>query len=609
MHVPRAAAAQPRRGGEVPVPAASSPGAAPATCSCATARGSLDVGSHPEYATPECDSVIDLVTHDKAGSASSKASSSTPSAGCARKASPAHIPVQEQHRLRGQLLRGCHENYLVSRHGEFARLADCARSRSWSPARSWWVRKGAADASGGLVLGQPARRAHLGRSVERHHALSPDHQHPRRAARGRRALPAAHVIVGDSNMSEATTLLKVGSTDLVLRMIEAGVVMRDLTLENLIRAIREISHDMRGGAASGYPPDARPARSTSRTGTTQGAKTSSTDASCGPRRSTQVLDLWERALKAVESDDLSLVDARSTGSSSTGWTNSTAPSTGGPFIGARRATGPCLPRHPPQSWSLLPVAAPRPDRRDHRPRHLRGQVGAPAKPPRRTSGPVHPARLQERRHYHCRLGPSQAERPKRNAPCCAGPVHAHMTKGRAPHRVDVSYARSSCQLSLIRGVCLRAPRTAGLILPALLVPDGCLRQWRAADDAPQDRLGTIDDVTVSSSVETTPEIEFSAPLKFAETEAEVLDKGPGNGDAVNDNSMVTLDYLGVNASDGATIDSSYDTGKPATFSPPTRSRLRYRLAGGPRRRPRCHRSRIQGRVRPHGQAGSGSSPR
>ena len=27
----------------------------------------LDVGSHPEYATPECDSVIDLVTHDKAG--------------------------------------------------------------------------------------------------------------------------------------------------------------------------------------------------------------------------------------------------------------------------------------------------------------------------------------------------------------------------------------------------------------------------------------------------------------------------------------------------------------------------------------------------------------
>ena len=41
-------------------------------------------------------------------------------------------------------------------------------------------------------------------------------------------------------------LLKVGATDLVLRMIEAGVVMRDLTLDNPIRAIREVSHDITG---------------------------------------------------------------------------------------------------------------------------------------------------------------------------------------------------------------------------------------------------------------------------------------------------------------------------------------------------------------------------
>src|SRR5438105_8354039 len=53
-----------------------------------------------------------------------------------------------------------------------------------------------------------------------------------------------HVIVGDSNMSEWTNLLKVGVTDLVLRMVEENTVMRDLTLENPIRAIREISHDL-----------------------------------------------------------------------------------------------------------------------------------------------------------------------------------------------------------------------------------------------------------------------------------------------------------------------------------------------------------------------------
>ncbi len=47
-------------------------------------------------------------------------------------------------------------------------------------------------------------------------------------------------------MSETTTMLKVASCDLVLRMIEEGVVMRDLTMENPIRAIREISHDVTG---------------------------------------------------------------------------------------------------------------------------------------------------------------------------------------------------------------------------------------------------------------------------------------------------------------------------------------------------------------------------
>jgi proteasome accessory factor A len=54
-----------------------------------------------------------------------------------------------------------------------------------------------------------------------------------------------HVIVGDSNMSEYSTFLKVGACALLLRMLEdPKVVLRDLTLENPIRAIREISHDL-----------------------------------------------------------------------------------------------------------------------------------------------------------------------------------------------------------------------------------------------------------------------------------------------------------------------------------------------------------------------------
>jgi proteasome accessory factor A len=45
-------------------------------------------------------------------------------------------------------------------------------------------------------------------------------------------------------MSEFSSWMKVGITDLVLRMVEANTVMRDLSLENPIRAIREISHDV-----------------------------------------------------------------------------------------------------------------------------------------------------------------------------------------------------------------------------------------------------------------------------------------------------------------------------------------------------------------------------
>src|SRR5437762_11699064 len=52
-----------------------------------------------------------------------------------------------------------------------------------------------------------------------------------------------HVIVGDSNMSQYATYLTVGTTSIILRMLEDdGAPLRDLTLENPIRAIRQSSH-------------------------------------------------------------------------------------------------------------------------------------------------------------------------------------------------------------------------------------------------------------------------------------------------------------------------------------------------------------------------------
>ena len=116
-----------------------------------------------------------------------------------------------------------------------------------------------------------------------------------------------HVIVGDSNMSETTTLLKVGTTDIVLRMIEAGVVLRDLTLENPIRAIREVSHDMtcqrKVKLVNGREANALEIQRE------YYEKAMDFVQRRGPSEiSDRVMDLWGRTLKAIETEDLSLID-------------------------------------------------------------------------------------------------------------------------------------------------------------------------------------------------------------------------------------------------------------------------------------------------------------
>ncbi|HEY8111266.1 MAG TPA: proteasome accessory factor PafA2 family protein, partial [Actinomycetes bacterium] len=117
-----------------------------------------------------------------------------------------------------------------------------------------------------------------------------------------------HVIVGDSNMSETTTLLKVGATDLVLRMVEAGVVLRDLTLENPIRAIREVSHDMTGRRRVRLA-NGRDASALDIQGEYLGkARDFAAKRGLDDGIVKHVLDLWERTLDAVSSGDLDAVD-------------------------------------------------------------------------------------------------------------------------------------------------------------------------------------------------------------------------------------------------------------------------------------------------------------
>src|ERR1700733_6037116 len=160
----------------------------------------LDVGSHPEDATPECDSVIDLVAHDKAGERILEgllvdAGQRLGGGGAPR--------GEELGRLTGILTP-----FLVTRQ------MSCGAGKVLQPPRC-------------AVYCVSQRAEHIWEGVSsattRSRPIINTRDEPHADAERFRRL---HVIVGDSNMSETTMLLKVGATDLVLRMVEAGTVMR-----------------------------------------------------------------------------------------------------------------------------------------------------------------------------------------------------------------------------------------------------------------------------------------------------------------------------------------------------------------------------------------------
>jgi proteasome accessory factor A len=208
------------------------------------ARLYLDVGSHPEYATPECDSVLDLIAHDKAGERILEALLAAAEVRLHEEGISGDVYLFKNNTDSAGNSYGCHENYLVARQGEFARIADVLIP--------FFVTRQIYCGAGKVLHGPRGaqyclsqRAEHIWEGVSsattRSRPIINTRDEPHADAERFRRL---HVIVGDSNMSELTGLLKIGVTDLVVRMVEENTVMRDLTLENPIRAIREISHDI-----------------------------------------------------------------------------------------------------------------------------------------------------------------------------------------------------------------------------------------------------------------------------------------------------------------------------------------------------------------------------
>jgi proteasome accessory factor A len=268
----------------------------------------LDVGSHPEYATAECDSIREVVVHDKAGERILEGLAEEAQQRLADEGIAGDIYVFKNNTDSAGNSYGCHENYLIGRTGEFSLVSDMLIP--------FLISRQLICGAGKLASGSKRatycvsqRADHIWEGVSsattRSRPIINTRDEPHADAEKFRRL---HVIVGDSNMSETTTLLKVGSADLVLRMAETGVVMRDLALENPIRAIREMSHDMTGRRtvrlADGRSMSALDMQSeyftrvrafADREGLTDGAHA-------------RVLELWERTLHAVETNNLALVE-------------------------------------------------------------------------------------------------------------------------------------------------------------------------------------------------------------------------------------------------------------------------------------------------------------
>ncbi|HEY4584337.1 MAG TPA: proteasome accessory factor PafA2 family protein, partial [Acidimicrobiia bacterium] len=175
------------------------------------ARLYLDVGSHPEFATPECDTLEDVVAHDKAGERILE--------GLVRGAEER----LEEEGIRGQIFvfknntdsagnsYGCHENYLVSRHKDFHRTVDVLIP--FLVTRQIFLGAGKlTQTPRGTSFSIAQRADHIWEGVSsattRSRPIINTRDEPHADAERYRRL---HVIAGDSNMSEYATYVKVGT--------------------------------------------------------------------------------------------------------------------------------------------------------------------------------------------------------------------------------------------------------------------------------------------------------------------------------------------------------------------------------------------------------------
>jgi proteasome accessory factor A len=201
--------------------------------------------AHPEYSTPECADPMSLVLYEKAGERTLQLSLA---------AAQATLPPGRQilvHKNNSDgkgNSYGTHENYLVDRAVPFSRIVQYllpffATRQVYSGAGKVGYEHGVADPAGyGFQLAQRSdffeEEVGLETTLKRPIINTRDEPHadPDRFRR-------LHCIVGDGNMCEVANFLKVGTTAIVLSMIEDGFLQDDMSLHRPVASIRTISHD------------------------------------------------------------------------------------------------------------------------------------------------------------------------------------------------------------------------------------------------------------------------------------------------------------------------------------------------------------------------------
>jgi proteasome accessory factor A len=268
----------------------------------------LDVGSHPEYATAECDDVAQLIAQDRAGELILEDLMNEAQDRLRHEGFDGNVYLFKNNTDSAGNSYGSHENYLIPRKLEFSRLADIMIP--FLVTRQVLVGAGKVlRTQNGSLFAFSQRADHIWEGVSsattRSRPIINTRDEPHADAEFYRRL---HVINGDSNMSETTTLLKIGTVDLLLRMIEAGVIMRDLRLENPIRSIRDISHDLSGARplrlANGKDMNALQMQ---REYLAKAEDFVRANGAHNPHVG-RILDLWNRTLTAVETRNYSGID-------------------------------------------------------------------------------------------------------------------------------------------------------------------------------------------------------------------------------------------------------------------------------------------------------------